>query len=266
MDSMKYKYIIYEKEDGIVTVTLNRPKSLNALTYPMCIELLHAIEEVAFDVEARVLVFTGAGRAFCSGDDLKGMDIPPRIGASITQQNVVKAIRALRKPVIAAVNGNAHGAGADIMMAADFRIASDKAVLGDIRSARALLISTGTTYLLPALVGLAKAIELIFTGDLIDAWEGERIGLVNKTVPVTEFKAEVRKWADKMAAGPTVAIGIAKAEIYRELNMSLAQAMEDEVTEMGTPWYGESLWTHIKDTEEGFKSFREKRPPRFSGR
>ena len=263
---MNYKNIICEKDGSIVTITLNRPQSLNAINYLMCQEMLQAIEDVAFDDEARVLVITGAGRAFSAGDDLKGMGTPPRVGASIAQQNVVKAIRALRKPVIAAVNGNAHGAGADFMMACDFRIASDEAILGDIRSARAFLIGTGTTYLLPALVGLQKAIELIFTGDLIDAWEGERIGLVNKTVPVADFKAEVTKWADKMASGPTTAIGVAKAEIYRELNMSLAQAMEDELTELGTPWYGESLWAQMADVQEGFASFREKRPPKFTGK
>lgn len=263
---MKYESILYEKEGGVATITLNRPRSLNALTYPMCIEIMHAIDEVAWDDEVRVLVITGAGRGFCSGDNLKGMDIPPRVSASITQQTVMLNIRKLRKPVIAAVNGNAHGAGADIMMSCDFRIASDKAILGDIRTARALLIGTGTTYLLPALVGLSKAIELIFTGDLIDAWEAERIGLVNKTVPVAEFKAEVLALATKLAQGPTTAIGIAKAQIYRELNMTLAQAMEDELTEFGTPWYGQSLWTQIKDAEEGFKSFREKRPPRFTGK
>ncbi len=263
---MKYKNIIYKKEGNVATITLNRPKSLNALTYPMCIEIMHAIDEVAWDDEVRVLVITGAGRGFCSGDNLKGMDIPPRVSASITQQTVMLNIRKLRKPVIAAVNGNAHGAGADIMMSCDFRIASDKAILGDIRSSRALLIGTGTTHLLPALVGLAKAIELIFTGDLIDAWEAERIGLVNKTVPVAEFKTEVLALATKLAQGPTKVMGIAKAQIYRELNMTLAQAMEDELTEFGTPWYGESLWTAIEDAAEGFKSFREKRPPKFTGK
>lgn len=263
---MNYEHILYEKEAGIVTVTFNRPKSLNALIYPMLVEIRDAIAEVKWDDEVRVLVFTGAGRAFCAGDDLKGMFTPPRVTASEIQQKVVLDIRNLRKPVIAAVNGNAHGAGADIMLASDFRIASDEAILGDIRTKRALFIGTGTTYMLPALVGLSKAIELLFTGDLIDAWEAEKIGLVNKTVPAADFKAEVKKWADKMACAPTKMIGVVKAEIYRHLTMNLAQSLESELTEMGTPWYGESLWTKaVEDTLEGFRSFAEKRPPKFTG-
>lgn len=174
-------------------------------------------------------------------------------------------IRNLRKPVIAAVNGNAHGAGSDIMLSCDFRIASEDAKLGDLRSSRALLIGTGTTNLLPALVGLAKAIELIFTGEMIDAKEAERIGLVNKTVPADRFKAEVMELANKFAEGPTRVIGIAKAEIYRGLNMDLVQAMENERAEMGTPLDGAD-WLSWQDTREGIKSFIEKRTPKFIGK
>ena len=263
---MAYECIILEKKGSIATMTLNRTQVLNALNYPMCREIIDAIDNVAGDEEVRALVITGAGRSFCSGDDLKGMGTPPREGSAYLQQKVMKDIRNLRKPVIAAVNGNAHGAGSDIMLSCDFRIASEDAKLGDLRSSRALLIGTGTTYLLPALVGLAKAIELIFTGDMIDAKEAERIGLVNKTVPVDRFMGEVMALADKLAQGPTKVIGIAKAEIYRELNMSLAQALEDELTEMGTPWSGDGLWLTIEDTQEGRKSFHEKRKGKFTGK
>lgn len=264
---MSYEYIIYEKEGAVATITMNRPKVLNAVTFPLSDEMVDAIEEVAWDEEVRALVITGAGRGFCSGDDLIDMEIPPRIGASMAGQNIVMSIRGLRKPVIAAVNGNAHGTGADIMLACDFRIASEEAVLGDLRSSRGILIGTGTTYLLPQLVGLAKAIELIFTGDKIDAWEAERIGLVNKTVPADRFREEVMALASKLAKGPTKVIGVAKAEIYRQLNMDLGQALQDELNEMGTPWYGEGLWAQqIEDFQEGINSFIENRKPKFTGK
>ena len=263
---MSYRFIIYEKEGAVATITLNRPQALNAMTFPLSYEVLQAIEEVKWDEDVRALVITGAGRGFCSGDDLYDMEVPPHVGASMAGQDIVKNIRDLRKPVIAAVNGNAHGTGSDIMIACDFRIASEEAMLGDLRMSRSLFIGTGTTYMLPQLVGLAKAIELIFTGDTIDAREAERIGLVNKTVPVDRFKAEVMALSSKLAQGPTKAIGVAKAEIYRQLNMDLAQALQDELDEMGTPWYGESLWTQIGDFHEGIMSFREKRKPKFDGK
>lgn len=264
---MTYKHIIYEKEGAVATITMNRPQALNAMTFPLSDEMLHAIEEVKWDDDVRALVITGAGRAFCAGDDLKGMEVPPRVGSSDVGQNIVKNIRDLRKPVIAAVNGNAHGTGSDIMIACDFRIASEDAIMGDIRMNRAAFIGTGATYMLPKLVGLAKAIELIFTGDTIDAREAERIGLVNKTVPVDRFEAEVMALATKLAKGPTKAIGVAKAEIYRQLNMDLAQALQDELNEMGTPWYGEGLWAQeVTDFHEGIASFLEKRKPKYTGK
>jgi len=264
---MSYEYIIYEKDGGVATITMNRPKVLNAMTFPMSKEIVLAIEEAKWDDDVRALVFTGAGRAFCAGDDLMDMELPPHVGGSMAGQYIVKDIRDLRKPVIAAVNGNAHGTGSDIMIACDFRIASEEATLGDIRMQRAAFIGTGATYLLPHLVGLAKAIELIFTGDKIDAREAEKIGLVNKTVPVDRFKEEVMALAGKLAKGPTTAIGAAKAEIYRELNMDLSQAFQDELTEMGTPWFGEGLWAReVKDFHEGIFSFREKRKAEYTGK
>jgi 2-(1,2-epoxy-1,2-dihydrophenyl)acetyl-CoA isomerase len=256
-----YETIIFEKEGGVATITMNRPQTLNATNFRMIEEIIHAMSEVAGDDEVRAVVITGAGRGFCSGDDRKGMGPAP--GGSmiegLRQRNhtLIRAIRNLRKPVIAAVNGNAHGMGSDIMLACDFRIASENAKLGDLRTRYAITIGSGGTYMLPRLVGLAKAIELIFTGEMIDAKEAERIGLVNKTVPADRFKAEVMELANKLAQGPTKVIGIAKAEIYRELNMDLAAALEDELMEVYTP---------TEDSQEGRKSFLEKRPPKYMGR
>jgi len=257
---LDYKNIIYEKEGNVATITLNRPKALNAMTYEMVQEIIDAVHQMALDGEVRAAVITGAGRGFCAGDDLKGGVYPPGIPAieCMRQEHVmIKAIMNLRKPVIAAVNGNAHGTGSDIMLACDFRIASGDAKLGDLRTRNGIVILSGATYLLQRIVGLSKAIELLFTGDMIDAEEAERIGLVNKTVPVDTFKAEVTELADRLAQGPTAVIGRAKGQIYRELNMDLSQALEDELIEMGM---------RIEDSEEGEKAFLEKRPARFTGR
>jgi len=170
---------------------------------------------------------------------------------------LIKALRKLRKPVIAAINGNCHGMGNDIALACDFRIASEEAKLGDLRTSHAITIATGATYQLPKVVGLAKAIELLLTGDMIDAKEAERIGLVNKTVPVYRFEAEVMELADKLAQGPTKLIGQAKGQIYRELNMDLASALEDTLIEN---------WTVTEDGQEGLEAFLEKRPPKYTGK
>jgi len=268
---MDYKDIIFQKDGGIATITLNRPSTLNALTWPLLREMQDAIDKVAVDEEVRVLIITGAGRAFCAGDDLKDKGthvsiMDGRVDSFQEQKRVLESLRNLRKPVIAAINGNAHGAGSDIMLACDIRIASSEAKLGDLRTRRAIPIATGSTYLLPALVGLSKAIELLFTGKMIDAAEAERIGLVNQTVPVEEFEAEVLKLARTLAEGPTKIIGMAKVEIYRGLNMTLGQAIDDELAEMGPAPERRAYSHQIEDNKEGTTSFIEKRPPRFTGR
>lgn len=268
---MDYKEIIYKQEDGIATITLNRTHALNSLTWPLLDEMQDAIDKLAVDDEVRVLVITGAGRAFCAGDDLKdkGTHVSTKRGRTDSfqeQRDVFLSLRNLRKPVIAAVNGNAHGAGSDLMLSCDIRIASDAAKMGDLRTKRAICIATGATYLLPALVGLKNAIELIFTGKMIDAWEAEKIGLVNKTVPVAQFEEEVKALARQMADGPTKIIGMAKMEIYRQVNMSLAQAIDDDLAEMGPAPERIAYRSQIEDNLEGLKSFLEKRDPKYTGK
>jgi len=258
---LSYETIIFEKEGKVGILTLNRPDTLNAVNAKLADEVVDVLGKEAAADDVRVLVITGAGRGFCAGDDLREMGNTTGFSSieSIRrrQQSIIKGIRNLRKPVIAAINGNAHGMGSDIMLACDFRIASEAAKFGDLRAGRAITIGSGTTNMLPKVVGLPKAIELIFTGKMIDSKEAERIGLVNKTVPVDSFKAEVMELANSLAEGPTKIIGIAKAEIYRELNMDLAQALEDELVE---------LWTPCEDSEEGRNSFLEKRPPKYTGK
>jgi len=260
---MEYQNIIFEKKEKVVTITLNRPWALNALTHQMVEEIINALCDVAEDNDARALVFTGSGRGFCSGDDIKDPGIQSYTSYidmfRMKNHMMYKTIRNLRKPVIAAVNGNAHGAGSDLMLACDFRIASEKAVFGDIRTGRAITILTGGTYYWPQLVGLSKAIELLFTGELIDAKEAERIGLVNKTVPADRFWEEVIGLAQKLANGPTQLIGRVKEQIYREMNMDLATALEDEVRDH------REISGKTKDSIEGKQAFLEKRSPKYLG-
>ena len=263
---MDYENIIFGIEGNVATITLNRPRVLNAMIHKMAEEILDAIDDVIKGDDVRVLVITGAGRGFCAGDDLQEWHDASTLPADYSKEYhrrrnhlIIKAIRNMRIPVMAAVNGNAHGVGADIMLACDFRIASEDAKLGDVRTKHALTIGDGSTYLLPKLVGLSKAIELLYFGDIIDAKEAERIGLVNRTVPAVKFKAEVMELADRLAHAPTKVIGGIKAAIYRELNMSLEQALEDAITEAFPP-------TPSEDTIEGLRAFLEKRPPNYTGK
>lgn len=258
---MDYENIIFEKEGSIATITLNRTRVLNSLSYKMIGEILDAIGRLAEDDEVRAVIITGAGRGFCAGDDLRGMGDQPAFDRKDSirqrQQMLIKSLKKLRKPVIAAINGNCHGAGSDIALACDFRIASEEAKLGDLRSRNGISIASGATHQLPLVVGLPKAIELLLTGDMIDAKEAERIGLVNKTVPTDKFKTEVMALANKLAQGPTKLMGQAKTQIYRELSMSLASALEDELIE---------VFVQTEDGQEGRKAFFEKRPPKYTGK
>lgn len=276
---MKFEHILYDRDDSVATITLNRPKVLNALNAPMVGEILEALDEVSVDDRIRALVITGAGRGFCSGDDLKDSGIRRASDAERALDEdsdnltsflkgetfryrwhmMYKTIRNLRKPVIAAVNGNAHGAGSDLMLSCDLRIASENAVLGDIRAAHAIMIGTGACYLMPKVVGLTKAIELLFTGKLIDAQEAERIGLVNKTVPADQFKEEVTAWATNLAAGPTKIIGRVKEQIYRQQSMDFAGALEDGMHD------ARDVEMRTNDGLEGILAFQEKRAPKYTG-
>lgn len=259
---MEKENIIFKTEGNIAIITLNRPEVLNAFNFKLFEAFLSIIAKIRDDDDIRAVVITGTGRAFCSGDDISGMGTPLGDGSFYDglrqgHHKLIKDIRNLRKPVIAAINGFAHGMGSDLALACDFRIASKDAKLGDLRTSKAITIGSGGTYFLPRLVGLAKAIELLFTGESIDAEEAERIGLVNKVVPADRLMKEVMEFANRLAQGPTKAIGIAKAEIYRELDMDLASALEDELVEIRTP---------IEDQEEGRKAFFEKRAPKYTGR
>jgi len=264
---MAHELIAVDVQRRVATVTLNRPERLNALGGDMREQLAAALERVAADDAARVVVLTGAGRAFCSGGDVKEMSERRAAGKTTRREAEVVPLRdaillrlqALPKPVIAAVNGIAVGAGMNLALGCDLRIASDKAAFGQVFVKRGLHPDWGGTYFLPRLVGMAKALELILGGELVPAQEALRLGLVNRVVPDAEFAAQAREWAEQLAEGPPIAMRLAKRGVYRNQHADLAAALEYET-------YAQQIVWGSEDAGEGIRAFVEKRPPEFQGR
>jgi 2-(1,2-epoxy-1,2-dihydrophenyl)acetyl-CoA isomerase len=268
---MAYESIILEKSDGIATLTLNRPDKLNSLNHKILQEMVKAIDDAREDDEIKVLVVTGAGRAFCSGADLSsevygtdprqpGINRPFRLEPFVSFGAAMKRLRSFHKPIIAAVNGVVVGGGLGMACLCDVRIASEQAKFSAIFVKRGLVADCGVTYTLPRLVGTQKALELMWTGDIIDAREAERIGLVSKVVPHDQLIAAVRELAAKIARGPSVAIELVKKMVYEGLeadNFSSSIAYEGWAQEM-------CLLTD--DTKEAMNAFLEKREPKFTGK
>jgi 2-(1,2-epoxy-1,2-dihydrophenyl)acetyl-CoA isomerase len=264
---MAYTDIRVEKKDGIVLLTLNRPDKLNAVTWNSWREITQAVQEVGEDDEARVLVVTGSGPGFCSGTDLaaaaaSGGAAPT---ASSRRERVhsrylaAADILACPKPSIAAVNGVAAGGGLSLCLACDIRIASQEARFSAIWSRRALVPDFGCSHLLPRIVGMGKALELIYTGQMIDAQEALAIGLVSQVAAADELMPTAMALAERIAKGPPMAIELAKRLAYRGWRQELeAQAEYEE--------YLQRLCIESEDAQEGVRSFLEKREPDFKGR
>jgi len=267
---MEYKDLIFEKQDGIATVILNRPERLNALSADMQDGLVSVIQEIQMDPEIKVMVLTGAGRGFCSGGDVRrmgetqssGQDRHPfdlREGYRFGIQRIPRAMSKLDKPTIAAVNGAAVGAGCDLALMCDIRIASDAARFGETYVRVGLNPGNGGTYFLPRIVGIQKACELLFTGDIIDAQEALRIGLVSKVVPAEELMTVTRELALKIAKGATLAIRMTKHALYQGLQTDLDANLELLA-------YMQEVATLSEDHREGVRAFAEKREAQFKGR
>lgn len=257
--------VLVAQEDRVRTITLNRPESLNALTVESMGELALALEAAGADPTVRAVIVTGAGSAFSAGGDLAFLqEIPTMAPARVkevvygTFQRVTRALRGIDKPVIAAVNGAAVGAGCEIAVAADFRIASVHARFGEVWIKLGCVPALGGMYLLPRIVGLAKATELILTGEIIDAREALRIGLVNRVVPHAELGEAVRALALSLAAGPAKAIAAAKAALNRGLGSTLWAELDSTVE-------AQLACFRTKDFAEGVRALVERRPPRFTG-
>jgi 2-(1,2-epoxy-1,2-dihydrophenyl)acetyl-CoA isomerase len=260
--------VLYQQRDGIVTLTLNRPESLNAMNEAMMGELERILIALEAEPAVRAVVLTGAGRAFSSGGDQKrgGAEVPPSFfdgdpgGALIERLNrCILRMQRLPKPIVGSINGVAAGAGLNIALATDLRLASDTARFGEVFARVGLVPDGGGTYFLPRLVGTAKAMELILLADLVDAQEALRIGLVNRVVPAEQLEQETLKLAERLAQGPTVAYGLAKRGLYRGLGMSLEDVLNMEAR-------NQAIAARSPDRAEGVAAFLEKRPPRFTGR
>ena len=263
---MDHRPIIYRKEQGVATIILNRPRALNALNAEMIDELLHALEQAGEDPEVKVLLLTGAGRAFCFGADIsefrRAQEQSPQDSAwnlLLKSQKIIRLLSSMRKPTIAALNGFATGLGLDLALACDLRIAAERAKLGEAFVSMGLLPDGGGTFFLPRLVGLAKAAEMIFTGEAIEALEAERIGLINRAVPTQDLIKSAQELADKLARGPTLAIGLAKEAIWRNLSQDIDSALKFEAQ-------SQKACLESEDHREAVNAFREKRDPRFRGK
>ena len=212
------------RKDGIATITLNRPDRLNALTIPMVKELCRIVEDARLDDSIKVLILTGTGRGFCSGRDVTTLSQPEERSQKETSESMrslALPLYNLSKPIIAAINGVAAGAGLSIAMLFDIRIAAENAKFSLAFVRRGLIPDIGATYTLPRLVGTAQAMELMITGDMIDAAEALRIGIVSRVVPDEDLMKVARELADRIAKGPPIAIGLTKQAIRRGISSGL---------------------------------------------
>lgn len=261
---MGYQTLLYERTGAIATVTLNRPEARNALDLVMRRELADVLDEVEADAEARVLILTGAGGHFCSGGDVKSMrerQHTPAEGRARVQllNRMVLRLVDFPRPTIAMVDGYAVGAGSNLALCCDLIVASERARFGELFWKIGLAPDGGGTWLLSRVVGLARAKELIFTADIIDAAEAARIGLVNHVVPVGELQARTRALADRIAAGPPAVLRMAKHMVNRAATSDLAAALDLEA-------YSQAIAISSEDHREGLAAFFDKRVPAFRGR
>ncbi len=259
---------LYEVDDaGIATIKFNRPEVLNALTFEVYAQFRDLLEDLRYDDSVKVLVVTGANDAFCSGGDVHRIigallegDVKDHLAFTRMTGAVVQNMRLLDKPIIAAVNGMAAGAGAVIALASDLRVASERARFAFLFTRVGLAgVDMGCGLLLPRVVGMGRATELLMLGDTIDAPTAERYGLVNRVVPHEDLMNAAREWASRLAQGPSLALSMTKRMINNEWNMDLVSGIESEAQAQALMLMGE-------DHRAFYEAFQGKEKPKFTGR
>jgi len=265
--------VLHRLEDRVSWITLNRPEVRNAITPDQRDRVIGLLEEASADVGVGAVVLTATGEGFCTGADLRAGRRPPppkpegapeRIMGDAARmirrgaQRLVAAVLDCEKPVVAAVNGTAAGIGAHLALACDLVVAAEEARFIEVFVRRGISPDGGGAYLLPRLIGIQKAKELIFFGDDLPAADAERLGLVNRVVPRAQLERVAGELAGRLAAGPTKALGMAKWLLNRSLDSDRQTAFDDEA------WAQELITTTV-DSSEGLRSFAERRPPEFKG-
>lgn len=268
---MDFEQVIYEKSDGIATITLNRPERMNAFTPKMLDEWFASLQDAHLDPETKAVIVTGSGRGFCTGADIRGtgplenlMDrnrtpVENRNFLRDSVQRIPRLVSLMEKPYIAAVNGAAVGAGMDMASMCDIRIAADTARFGMTYVRMGIIPGDGGCYFLPRIVGMARALDLIWSGRLFDAQEALTMGYVSEVVPADQLMDHTREYALKLAKGPSVAIQQAKRLAYRSQELSLDAALDLAQQAM-------FVAQSTEDAREGPRAFAEKREPEFKGR
>lgn len=263
---MAYDFL-YDVSDGIATITLNRPEVMNALTFEVYAQLRDLFAGLRSDDAVKVVILTGAGDQFCSGGDVHTIigellqrDLKGHLEFTRMTGAVVQNMRLLDKPIIAALNGMTAGAGAVLALASDLRVASERARFAFLFTGVGLTgADMGAGYLLPRVVGLGRASELLLLGDRIDAATAERYGLVNRVVPHEQLLPAAQEWARRLAQGPTLAISMTKQMLNNELSMDLASAIEAEAQAQALLLMGD-------DHRRFYEAFKNKEKPTFTGR
>lgn len=267
MSQDTYDTLIVERSEGVVTVTLNRPHRKNAADHTMWQELLAVFRQVASSSDDRVMVLTGADGDFCSGADVGGMGSgegdgeprPHQLSAMRNITDICLTLHRLPQPTIAKVRGVAAGAGLNMALACDLVVGDDTSRWSEIFARRGLTIDFGGSFFLPRRIGLHRAKEMTLLAEIIDAKEAEAIGLVNRIVPAADLDAFVDDWAGRLAAGPPIALAMAKRLLNNSMNVTLEQALDDE-------GLSQTVNFGTRDTREAVAAFLDKRDPQFEGR
>lgn len=257
-----YQFLKYDLQESVATITLNRPESYNALNDEITFELQDALKKASKDENVRVLVLTGEGKAFCSGQDLKASQGQKRsfIDSLHKRYNpIIRAMRNIPKPIVCRLNGVAAGAGCSMALACDIVVADEEAQLIEVFVNIGLVLDSGSSYFLPRLIGTSKAFEMATMGKRIKGKEAEAIGLINKAVPAEQLNEAVKAYTDFYAKAPTKAIGMMKKMLNKSGNSSLDDMLEYEA-------YCQEIAGNSEDYKEGVQAFLDKRKPEFKGR